>query len=127
MPTLVANGNSQSRGQIEAASASWCHTHGNTESKPPLWPTPQLTAMLDPQPTKQGQGSNPHSHGHCLGFLTCWATMGIPFNHFCTIFFLSLLFTCICFHFDLLSCILSHFFHLILHFINFLKLCLICC
>jgi len=25
---------------------------------------PQLMAMLDPSPTEQGQGSNPHPHGH---------------------------------------------------------------
>ena len=34
--------------QIQAASAT----------------TPQLTAMLDPQPTEQGQGSNLHPHGY---------------------------------------------------------------
>ena len=32
-------------------------------SKPHLRPTPQLTAMLDPWPTKRGQGSNLHLHG----------------------------------------------------------------
>ena len=29
-----------------------------------LWPTPQLTAMPDPWPAEQGQGSNPHPHGY---------------------------------------------------------------
>ena len=33
-----------------------------------LRPTLQLTAALDPQPTKRGQGSNPHPHGYELGF-----------------------------------------------------------
>ena len=31
---------------------------------------PQLAAMPDLLPTEQGQGSNPHSHGHYVGFLT---------------------------------------------------------
>ena len=33
------------------------------KSEPRLGPTPQLTAMPDPYPTEQGQGSNPQSHG----------------------------------------------------------------
>ena len=28
------------------------------------WPTPQLTAMPDPEPDDQGQGSNLHPHGY---------------------------------------------------------------
>ena len=31
-------------------------------SEPHLQPTPQLTAMPDPSPTEQGQGSNPQPH-----------------------------------------------------------------
>ena len=30
--------------------------------------------ILDP--TEWGQGSNLHLHGHCVKFLTCWATVG---------------------------------------------------
>ena len=32
-------------------------------SEPRLRPTPQLAATLDPRPTEQGQGLNPHPHG----------------------------------------------------------------
>ena len=39
---------SQSRGQIQAVAAGLHHSHSNTISKPPLGPTPQLTAMRDP-------------------------------------------------------------------------------
>ena len=49
---------SQARGLIRAAAAGLCHSTAG--SKPSLQPTPQLTAVLDPQLTKQGQGSNPH-------------------------------------------------------------------
>ena len=35
--------------------------YSNTRSEPCLWPTPQITAMLDPQPTERGQGLNPTS------------------------------------------------------------------
>ena len=31
---------SQVRGQIIAAAAGLCHSHGNTRSKPSQWPTP---------------------------------------------------------------------------------------
>ena len=34
----------------------------NTGSELRLWPTSQLTAMKDPHPTEQGQGSNLHPH-----------------------------------------------------------------
>ena len=33
---------------IGATAAGLCHSHSNTSSKPCLWPTPQLTAKLDP-------------------------------------------------------------------------------
>ena len=53
-------GSSQARGQIGAAAA------GPHHSKPTLRlrPTPQITAMLDPSATEQGQGLNPHPHGY---------------------------------------------------------------
>ena len=51
---------SQARGVIRAVAAGLCHSYSNTGSKPHLRPTPQLTAILDPQPTERGQGSNLH-------------------------------------------------------------------
>ena len=65
MATPVAYDNSQARGWIGAAAAGLCHSH-NTRSKPHL------------QPTEWGQGSNPHSRGDSVGFLTRWATVGTP-------------------------------------------------
>ena len=59
----AAYGGSQARGLIGAVATSLHHSHSNVRSKPRLWPTPQLTAMLDPQPTEWGQGLNPQSHG----------------------------------------------------------------
>jgi len=44
----VAYGGSQARGPIGAVAAGLHPGHSNTESKPRLWPTPQLTAMPDP-------------------------------------------------------------------------------
>ena len=58
-----ACGYSQARGLIGAVAAGLHQSHSNSESEPRLQPTPQLTAMLDPQPTEQGQGSNPQPHG----------------------------------------------------------------
>ena len=58
----AAYGGSQARGQIEATSAGLYHSHSNVGSEPHLQPTPQLVAMLDPQPTKRGQVSNLHLH-----------------------------------------------------------------
>ena len=46
--TPTAYKSSQAWGQIEAIAASLCHSYSNTRSEPPLWPTPQLTATLDP-------------------------------------------------------------------------------
>ena len=60
-------GRSQARGRIGATAASLHHSYSNTGSKLRLQPAPQLIAMPDPQPTKQGQGSNLHPHGYELG------------------------------------------------------------
>ena len=76
MTAPTAYGSSRARGWIRAAAAGLHHSHGNTGSEPYLQPTPQLAITLDPKPTEQGQGSNPHPHGHCVKFLTCWATLG---------------------------------------------------
>ena len=59
----AAYGGSQARGWIRAAAAGLPHSHSNVGSKPHLWPTPQLKAMPDPEPTERGQGSNLHPHG----------------------------------------------------------------
>ena len=61
--TPSACGGSQARGLIGAAAASLHHSHSNSGSEPRLQPTPQLTAILDHQPSEQGQGSNPQPHG----------------------------------------------------------------
>ena len=42
------------------------HSHSNARSELHLLPTPQLITTLDPRPTEQGQGSNPHPHGYSL-------------------------------------------------------------
>ena len=59
----MAYGGSQDRDLIRAVAAGLHQSHSNTKSKPCLWPTPQLMATPDPQPTEQGQGSNPQQHG----------------------------------------------------------------
>ena len=53
-------GSSWDRGWIRAMAVS----HSNGRSELHLRTTPQLTAMPDPWPTKQGQGSNPHPQGY---------------------------------------------------------------
>ena len=39
------------------------HSHSDSGSEQHLRPTPQLTAMPDPEPTEHGQGSNLQPHG----------------------------------------------------------------
>ena len=58
----AAYGSSQARGQIGATAAGLHHSHSSLGSEPRLQPTPQPRAMLDPQPTEQGQGLNPQPH-----------------------------------------------------------------
>ena len=52
----TAYGGSQARGPIGATAAGLRHrqSHSNAGSEPRLRPTPQLTAMPDPQPTEPG-------------------------------------------------------------------------
>ena len=70
-------GNSQAKGRIGAAAEAY--TTGMATPDPRhLWPMLQLLAKPDAYPTEGGQGSNPHPHGHNVGFLTQWATMGNP-------------------------------------------------
>ena len=58
----TAYGGSQAGGLIGAIAAGL--RQSNAGSEPRLQPTPQLTAIPDCQPTEQGQGWNPHLHGH---------------------------------------------------------------
>ena len=46
----MAYGGSQGRSQIRAVAAGLHHSHSNARPEPR--PTPQLMAMLDPQPTE---------------------------------------------------------------------------
>ena len=59
----AAYGRSQARGLMGDVAAGLRQRHSNPRSEPRLRPTPQLTATPDPQPTAQGQGSNPQPHG----------------------------------------------------------------
>ena len=59
----MAHGGSQARGRIGAVASGLHQSYSNTGSEPHLRPTPQLTAMPDPSPTEQGQGSSPQPHG----------------------------------------------------------------
>ena len=45
--TPVAYGGYQAKGQIRAVAAGLCHSHSSVGSKPPVQPTPQLTAVSD--------------------------------------------------------------------------------
>ena len=54
----AAYGGSQARGLIGAVAAGLHQSHSNVGSELHLRPTLQLTAMLDPYPTDQGQGLN---------------------------------------------------------------------
>ena len=59
----MACGGSQGRGLIRATAAGLHQSHSNVRSEPCLRPTPQLLAMLDPQPTERDQGLNLQPHG----------------------------------------------------------------
>ena len=68
---------SQARGQIGATAAGLHHSHSNARSELLLWPTPQLTATMDPQPLRKARdwtralkGTSPVRY--------CWAMMGTP-------------------------------------------------
>ena len=56
-------GGSHAGGLFGAVAASLRQSHSNVGSELRLRPTPQLMATPDPQPTEQGQGSNPQPHG----------------------------------------------------------------
>ena len=46
--TSEAYGGFQARGGVGSTAASLCHSHSNVGSEPCQWPTPQLTATLEP-------------------------------------------------------------------------------
>jgi len=69
-PYLQAHRSSWARDRRRTAAAGLCLNHGNAGSELHLRPTPQLVTMPDPEPTEQGQRSNPHPHGHYVGSLT---------------------------------------------------------
>ena len=69
-PAPPAYGGSQGRGPIGAVATGLHQSHSYLGSEPRLWPTLQLTATPDPEPTEQGQGLNLQPHGSCLDSLT---------------------------------------------------------
>ena len=69
-----ACGGSQARGRIRPTAAGLRHSPSNTGSEPHLRSPPQLPATPDPQPTKGGQGSNPHILMDTSGMHLCRAT-----------------------------------------------------
>ena len=62
-------------GLIGAVATGLCLSHSNTRSKPCLWPTPQLTALLNPLSKVRGLTHNLMVPGW-MHF--CCATMGTP-------------------------------------------------
>ena len=75
------NGGSQARGWIGAAGTGLHHSHNNWRSEPHLWPTPQLTARLNPLIEARDQTRILIDTGQ-VGY--CWATAGTPWNIFNT-------------------------------------------
>ena len=64
--TLAEYGSFQARGWIRATAAGLSHSYSTAGCELHLWPTPQLRATLDPQPTGWVQELNPHPHGYYL-------------------------------------------------------------
>ena len=60
----MAHGSSQARGWMGAAADGLRQSHSNSRSELCLWPTPQLTATLDPSCPAWGQTRNLHPHGY---------------------------------------------------------------
>ena len=59
MATSVAHGSPGLGVQLELQRQSMT-SHSDTGSEPHLQPMPQLVVMLDPLPTEQSQGLDPH-------------------------------------------------------------------
>ena len=82
-PTSVAYGSFQPWGWIRASAPGLCYSHSSSGSEPHLWPTPQLTATLDPPPTEWGHGLNPFLMDTSRIHFCC-ATTGTPSSLFLT-------------------------------------------
>ena len=79
----IAYGSSQAWGWIRASATGLHLTRWQHQIRVTSKPVLQLTATLDPQPTEQSQGSNPHPHRDYIGSLTCWDIMGtLKSGHF---------------------------------------------
>ena len=75
----AAYGSSQARGQIRTTAAILHHSNSKAGYELCLQPTPQLTATMDRQPTKQGQGSNPYPHA---SYCVCRSCVLEEYKHF---------------------------------------------
>ena len=75
-------------GLIRHTAASLCHSHSNAGSEPHQRSTPRLTAIPDPRPTEQSQGSNLHPHDTSQIHFH-WATTGTPYFFFLILFMCS--------------------------------------
>ena len=76
----AAYGNSQARRQIRVAAAGLHHSHSYAGSELHSYSVPPCNARSLTH--EWGQGSSLHPHRHYVGFLTCWATTGIPLTDF---------------------------------------------
>ena len=74
--TPAAYGSSQARGLIRASAA----VHRHVGSGPHLWPIPQLTTMLDPQPTLSEARDRTHVLMDTSRVHFCWTTTEIPWK-----------------------------------------------
>ena len=81
MATPAAYGSSQARGQNQSCSSRptpQTQQHGIRAASVTYTTAACSAAMLDPYPTAQGQGLDPSSHRHYVGFLIRWVTTGTP-------------------------------------------------
>ena len=69
-------------GELRAAAAGLHHSHSHTGSKPHLWPTPELTAMLDPLTHWAGSGTEPLSSWILIGFISSEPLCKLPWAAF---------------------------------------------
>ena len=73
--TPAAHGDSQARGLIRAVAARLCQNHSNMGSEPRLQPTPQLTAMPDPNSLSKARVQ---TSWFLVEFVNHWSTAGTP-------------------------------------------------
>ena len=79
--TLLAYGCSQARGPIGTVTASLCQSHSNGESKPCLWPTPQLNGNVRSLTHWARPGMEPATSWFLEGFVNHCTTTGTPRTH----------------------------------------------